>query len=72
MSNVSGVEVQQQQQYSIVEYVGYNEGGLCGYCHREEASSISIGILLYFFLGIGILMLSVSINFLKVSCILNF
>uniref|UniRef100_A0A158Q7V2 arginyltransferase n=1 Tax=Elaeophora elaphi TaxID=1147741 RepID=A0A158Q7V2_9BILA len=44
MSNASGVAMQQQQQYSIVEYVGYNEGGRCGYCHREEATPTSIGM----------------------------
>uniref|UniRef100_A0A915Q444 Arginyl-tRNA--protein transferase 1 n=1 Tax=Setaria digitata TaxID=48799 RepID=A0A915Q444_9BILA len=37
----------QQQQYSIVEYVGYNEGGVCGYCHREEGSPTSIGLMGY-------------------------
>ncbi|MCP9264168.1 Protein ERGIC-53 [Dirofilaria immitis] len=44
MSNTSSVGMQQQQ-YSIVEYIGYNQGGSCGYCHREGASPASIGIL---------------------------
>ncbi|VDK71027.1 unnamed protein product [Onchocerca ochengi] len=43
MSNANDVAMQQQQ-YSIVEYIGYNEGGSCGYCHREEASPTSIGM----------------------------
>ncbi|VIO95600.1 Arginine-tRNA-protein transferase, C terminus containing protein [Brugia malayi] len=45
MSNISDVAVQkQQQQYSIVEYIGYNGGGMCGYCHKEEASPTNIGM----------------------------
>lgn len=51
MSSASGVPVQQQQ-YSIVEYVGYNEGAMCGYCHREEATPISTGIVFCFNLPI--------------------
>ncbi|KAL3997500.1 Arginine-tRNA-protein transferase C terminus family protein [Acanthocheilonema viteae] len=48
MSIASDVEIQQQQQqqqqYSIVEYIGYNEGGLCGYCRQVEATPTSIGM----------------------------
>ncbi|CAG9537027.1 unnamed protein product [Cercopithifilaria johnstoni] len=43
MSNASSTAIHQQQ-YSIVEYVGYNKGGLCGYCRREEATPTSIGM----------------------------
>ncbi|KAK6105278.1 Arginine-tRNA-protein transferase C terminus family protein [Brugia pahangi] len=45
MSNISDVAVQkQQQQYSIVGYIGYNDRGMCGYCHKEEASPTNIGM----------------------------
>uniref|UniRef100_A0A1I8EID0 Arginyl-tRNA--protein transferase 1 n=3 Tax=Wuchereria bancrofti TaxID=6293 RepID=A0A1I8EID0_WUCBA len=45
MSNASDFAVQKQhQQYSIVEYIGYNGGGTCGYCHKEEANPTNIGM----------------------------
>lgn len=70
MSNANDVAMQQQQ-YSIVEYIGYNEGGSCGYCHREEASPTSIGISFCFILR-TISVIFMIINLLRISYVSNF
>lgn len=63
MSNASGTTTwPHQQQYSIVEYIGYNEGGLCGYCRQKRAVPTSFGIQFCFNYGIELFLLSLTFS----------